>query len=65
LVGVAENTGKLFQNSSTLAARMGESSLGRWYDKTVEADLRILRRGQIGLVIEAYADDIAQMFASI
>ena len=65
LVGVAENTGKLFQNSSTLAARMGESSLRRWYDKTVEADLRILRRGQIGLVIEAYADDIAQMFASI
>lgn len=65
LVNGNESAGRLFNNSLVLAERLGEANLRRWYDKTAEADLRILRRGQIGLVIEAYADDIAQMFASL
>lgn len=60
-----EGEGGLVPTSSALAPRISEVLLRRWYDKTAEADLRILRRAQIGLVIEAYADDIAQMFASL
>ncbi|MFM8932286.1 MAG: hypothetical protein ACKOS8_10470 [Gemmataceae bacterium] len=60
-----EGEGGLVPTSSALAPRISDVLLRRWYDKTAEADLRILRRAQIGLVIEAYADDIAQMFASL
>jgi DNA polymerase-3 subunit delta' len=58
-------SGKMAEVCSVIAARIQEPLLRRWYDITSEADLRILRRAQIGLVIEAYADELAQILAMV
>ena len=63
-MGIAvSGKGKLGEIIVLLASKMSEDLLRRWYDRTAEADVRIVRRAQISLVIEAYADEIAQIFS--
>ena len=47
-----------------LAARFGEVQIRKWYELTVQADIRTMRKAQVGLVIEAYADDVAQLLSA-